>query len=335
VSARWLGAALGLTLLGVARVASAFCPAMTCDPSDAAQKCQVDARTKCVLTGQPLFWASNCVTFSIQRDAAPLAGIDYAAAQASVERAFAAWTGADCSGKAPSLRFTLSEPVSCDASEYSIDHKNANVIVFREDEWPYEGGEDALGLTRVRFDPDDNIGELYDTDIEINAVAEPLSVGKPKANEVDLDSLITHELGHALGLGHSLDIGSTMLAGYEKGSINLRTPGDDDVAGICSIYPPDRKPSSTSCEPRHGFSPLCAAEQPVSETPPTGAAGADDGTGGESSSCRVGVAGGAQGPRGWVAAALVGFATIGRLRRRVNGRTRQARGKTPRSRGPS
>jgi hypothetical protein len=306
-------------LLGVSRAAAAFCPATTCDPSNISQSCQIDARTKCVLSGEPLFWNSSCVTFSIQKDAAPRAGIDYAAAKASVERAFDAWTSADCSGKAPSLHFELSEPVSCGASEYSKDHRNANIIVFREAEWPYEGAEDALGLTRVRFDPDDNVGELYDADIEINAVSEPLSVGAPKANEVDLDSLITHELGHAIGLGHSLDIGATMLAGYATGSTAPRTLGDDDVAGVCEIYAPGRKPASTSCEPRHGFSELCAVDQPDAAPPAAGAAGAPPAgdTSQESNGCSVAVTSGSR-LGGWLLAASA-LLSVAIARRRVAG----------------
>lgn len=299
MKAHGFGLAVALLLMGVARVASAFCPATTCDPTDATQQCRIDPRTKCVTSGEPLYWGSSCVTFSIQKDAAPRAGIDYAAAKASVERAFDAWTGADCGGHAPSLKFTLSEPVTCGASEYDQYHHNANIIVFREDEWPYEGAEDALGLTRVRFDPDVNVGELFDADIELNAVAEPLSVGEPKADEVDLDSLITHEMGHALGLGHSLDVGATMLAGYSTGSIAPRSLGSDDVAGVCQIYPPNRKAASSSCEPRHGFSELCAADQPAFEEP-VGTAGtsADDDTPHESSSCRVAAPGAGTSPRG-------------------------------------
>jgi MYXO-CTERM domain-containing protein len=323
---RDLGVGLALLLLGLPRQASAFCPAMTCDPTDAEQNCQIDARTKCVKSGQPLFWSSNCVTFSIQKDAAPRAGIDYAAAKASVERAFDAWTSADCGGRGPSLRFTLSEPVTCDASEYSLDHHNANIIVFRENEWPYEGAEDALGLTRVRFDPDVNVGELFDTDIELNAVAEPLSVGEPKANEVDLDSLITHEMGHALGLGHSLDVGATMLAGYATGSVAPRTLGDDDVAGVCEIYPPGRKAGSSSCEPRHGFSELCAVDQPAEparETPST------DDASPESSSCSVAVRGGGPSRPGWLSALLL--IVLGGARRRIGGGSSTwLRSRTPR-----
>lgn len=60
-----------------------------------------------------------------------------------------------------------------------------------------------------------------------------------------------------------------MMAGYVKGSTELRTLSPDDVAGICAIYPPDREIGSTSCDARHGFSELCAADQPPFVEPTT------------------------------------------------------------------
>ena len=81
-------------LLATPQVALAFCPAKTCDPSVPEQHCEVDALTKCVTSGESLFWSSNCVTFSIQKDAAPSAGISYSNIEASVKRGFVAWTKA-------------------------------------------------------------------------------------------------------------------------------------------------------------------------------------------------------------------------------------------------
>ena len=138
--------------------------------------------------------------------------------------------------------------------------------MFREDEWPYVGGEDALGITFLSFDP--KSGELWDADIEVNAVAEPLSV-RPGPSDVDLDSLLTHEAGHLLGLAHSRDVAATMIAGYTAGSTSLRSLAPDDVAGLCAIYPPDRATSTTSCDPRHGYSDLCAADQPAPAPDPS------------------------------------------------------------------
>jgi len=253
--------AVGCSLLFsfTARAAGAWCQATTCDPRKG--PCATNAQG-CFTTGLPLAWTSNCVTVSVQGDGAPKQHIDFDAARISVEHAFAAWTSATCEGGSPSISVVVNGPVACSLSEYNPDRGNANIVVFREDTWPYAGGEDALGLTLIRFDPD--TGAIWDSDIEVNAVDEPLSDGNGDPNAVDLASLLTHEAGHLLGLGHNMyDETATMFPGYHTGSIELRSLADDDIAGICEIYPPKRKPSSTSCEPRHGFSDLCGADQPA------------------------------------------------------------------------
>jgi hypothetical protein len=44
---------------------------------------------------------------------------------------------------------------------------------------------------------------------------------------------------------------------------SFRSLDDDDVAGICAVYPPERVPGTTSCENRHGFSAQCGDDQPA------------------------------------------------------------------------
>jgi Matrixin len=259
-----------LTLIHVAE-AWGFCRTTTCTK----EHCPTDGQG-CVSEGVPVFWASNCVTISVQGDGAPHAGVDYATTKASVERAVEAWTSVECPGGGhPSIQIKVEGPVTCNASEYNLEKRNANVVMFRDDVWPYTGqSQDTLGFTRIHFEPD--TGELYDADIELNAVAEALSVDRePKSNEADLDSIVTHEVGHLLGLNHSRDVAATMVGGYVDGTFELRTPDRDDIDGICTIYPPDRKAASESCEARHGFSELCGADQPT-ELPPK-----DDGTDGD------------------------------------------------------
>ncbi len=133
-------------------------------------------------------------------------------------------------------------------------------MLFREDEWPYVGAEDALGFTHLTFD--ENSGELWDADVEINAVAYKFSVGDPVTDN-DLDSMLTHEAGHVLGLAHTLVTDATMFATYMPGTDTQRTLADDDVQAVCASYPADRMPSRTSCSPRHGFSDACGADQPA------------------------------------------------------------------------
>lgn len=255
--------AAALVLLATQQ-AHAYCGATSCNRTDASQHCTFDAQ-QCETSGFPLSWASSCVTFNVQKDAAASEGIDYDAFKGSVERAFGAWSNARCDGgAAPSLDIELTGPVSCDVSEYNKARANANIVMFREESWPYPGSEDALGITRLRFDPD--TGELWDADIEINAVDGDFSVGNP-VTAVDLDSVLTHEAGHALGLSHTTVVGATMRAGYTDDD-SMRTLEQDDLDGICAIYPPGRDAATDSCQPRHGFSELCGADQPEPKPEP-------------------------------------------------------------------
>lgn len=264
-SGRALALLLTVAASAWATPAQAFCRATTCDP--AKESCNVDGTTQCITTGQPLAWHNACITINIQADGAPKARISPAATAELVQRAFDTWLNVDCGdGQRPSIDVVVGGPVECATSEYSMDHHNANIVMFREEAWPYKGAEDALGLTRLRFNKD--TGELWDADIELNTLDEPLSVDDPEDDEVDLASLITHEVGHLLGLGHTLTEGATMQAGYHNGSTQLRTLQADDIAGICAIYPPEREVASQSCEPKHGFSELCAADQGAFVEPP-------------------------------------------------------------------
>ena len=116
--------------------------------------------------------------------------------------------------------------------EYNSTQNNANILAVRDDEWPYVGAEDALAFTHLHFDTD--TGELYDADIEVNSVIQRYSVSEP-VNGADLDSVLTHEVGHLLGLSHTLVTDATMYASYTEGTDSLRTLTDDDVHGVCDL----------------------------------------------------------------------------------------------------
>jgi len=257
MKARLLSALLGAATLALASHSSAFCRATTCDPSKAACERESDS---CLITGTPLFWASSCFQVYVQANGAPNQGISFTTAKESVSRAFTAWLSADCGGAAPLIDVRVLGPITCDTAEYNKTQKNANIVLFREDEWPYVGAEDALGFTHLTFNAD--TGELWDADLEINAVGYRFSVGDPVTDN-DLDSMLTHEAGHMLGLAHTLVTDATMFAKYTAGTDSQRTLADDDAQAVCAAYPADRAPSRTSCLPRFGFSDACGAQQPA------------------------------------------------------------------------
>ena len=257
MSKRRASALLGLALFALSGHSSAFCRATTCDPSK--KDCIPDS-AGCLTAGIPLFWASNCVQVYVQADGSAAQGISFLTTKETVSRAFATWLSTDCGGgAAPSLDVQVLGPISCDASEYNKTKKNANIVMFRDEQWPYPGSEDALAFTHLQFNSD--TGELSDADLEINSFEFEFSVGDPPTKN-DFESMLTHEAGHLLGLAHTKVVNATMYAKYVEGTSTLRDLATDDEKGICAAYPPSRVPSRTSCSPRHGFSDLCGAQQP-------------------------------------------------------------------------
>ena len=257
-------AATAAALLG-ARVAGAYCRSATCpaqqgtDGTTAGQVCNPALPTDC---GIELQWRQPCMSFDVQQGASRQ--IDFATADATLTQAFATWAGSECGGGMPSFQIFDLGAVSCDKAEYNQQAGNANILIFRDDVWPHDtggGGVDTLALTTVTYDV--VAGDIYDADIEVNTADNTFSTGdQPGATDVDLLSVLTHETGHFLGLAHTQTEGATMFASYTPGTITIRQPQADDVAAVCDAYPVDRQ-ATGACTglPRHGWAPLCAAEQ--------------------------------------------------------------------------
>jgi len=243
-----------LVLLVEAQPARAFCLARTCDPADPKQECELDS-DDCPTQGKVLHWTSGCVTFAIQSDGSRKRGLDADDVRSVSERAFRTWLNADCGDDGPSMMIGSLGPVVCNESRHNPHGRNANIVMFRDDEWPYPGSIDSYGLTTVRFNRE--TGEIYDADVELNSADVDIRIDAAQ-NGVDLESILAHEFGHFLGLGHAApeDEVSTMRVSWEGQGLDLRSLSEDDTAGICAAYPPGRRASS-SCTPHNGFASEC------------------------------------------------------------------------------
>ncbi len=93
----------------------------------------------------------------------------------------------------------------------------------------YFPGSAVLGVTSVAYK--EYTGEIISADIMVND-KQFLSTSRGRNNYVG--DIVTHELGHLLGLGHSQVHGSTMMYVLTGGQYTL---SDDDRAGIYSKYP--------------------------------------------------------------------------------------------------
>ncbi len=246
-----------VALLSISTDAHAFCLTHGCDATK--QVCEYDANG-CMVTGPELRWPSSCVSYDVQKDGSALRGISYDDAHAAIGQAFAQWLGADCGGGAtPSLTVQDFGPVECRQSVYNKASPNANIFMFRDDSWPYQNAIDTLALTTVTYDT--TSGDIYDADVEVNTFQTAMTVGPVGPGDTDFNSVITHEVGHFLGLAHSNVEGATMQPNYEPGSTALASIEQDDIDGVCATLDPTRVVSSNSCEPRHGFSGECTAPQ--------------------------------------------------------------------------
>ena len=236
----------------------------------------------------PLWWSTSCVGYDLNEAASR--NVSYAELSAATTAAFQAWTTASCPSSndraRPSIDVRDLGPVSCAKHAYDKTGPNQNVIVFHDDAWPYEAANRAasgaskslvVALTTVTFEPE--TGEIYDADVELNSAdytIAPLTAGTGgpgvPGETFDLQAVLTHELGHFLGLAHSPLADAVMNAsGDSDTSSPKRTLRLEDTLAICAVYPADGTRSVStlvsasgstpagSCDPtpRRGFSPTC------------------------------------------------------------------------------
>jgi hypothetical protein len=197
------------------------------------------------------------VSFDLQKDGSRLRGLGYEQAHSAILAGFKQWLSADCGGgQNPDITIRDYGPVECHEAEYNQDAPNANIFMFRDDSWPYQNAIDTLALTTLIFNAE--TGAIYDADVEVNTFQSSMSIDDVGPNDIDFNSVITHEIGHFLGLSHSTAEGSTMRPSYAPGQVAMASIEQDDVEGVCAALPAEREVSSTSCRPRHGFSSDCA-----------------------------------------------------------------------------
>lgn len=253
-------------ILAVTTDASAFCRSSTCRTT-ATKECPTD-ENGCPTTGAKLAWKSSCISYAVNELGTQ--DLDPEDTRAIIRKTFQAWSDVPCATKGAKgevgsgiakMTFQEREPVSCKKSEYNKEAPNLNVVLFQDDDWKYRGIDGTLAKTSVTYN--DETGEIYDADIEVNAANNTVTISdNPAKIQYDLQAILTHEVGHFIGVAHSSDSSAVMYASYSPGSIAQRKLTDDDAEAVCAIYPPS---STAACDttPRGGFSATCGgAEDP-------------------------------------------------------------------------
>ena len=187
-------------------------------------------------SGFPVSWNSNCLRMSLSESGSE--DINIEDLEAAISDSMQPWNDVECSG----VGLIYEGTTSSSSVGFSNTGLNENLIVFQDElgEWLYQ--PDILALTTLTFCSAEGglctfQGQILDGDIEFNGREEPFSANEQSlADHHDFVNTLTHELGHFIGLDHSLEPESTMYFSAPIEEIEKRTLDADDQAGYCAIY---------------------------------------------------------------------------------------------------
>jgi hypothetical protein len=166
------------------------------------------------------------------------ADLSDADALAAINDGFNVWNEVTCSY----MRWSYAGRT--DLSGWGEDD-GANVVTWRENSW--DDSAIALGITSTIF----NFNGLIDTDIKYNGYHHQWGVLRSSGTSrlTDIGSVTVHESGHALGLDHSDVPTATMWPSALEGDISTRSLDQDDIDGVCSLYPSGQAPPMVNPDP--------------------------------------------------------------------------------------
>lgn len=225
------------------------------------------------------FWAKRTIPWTMNDKGA--ASVGFQKTRDALRASFDEWESVPCAG----LSFQEQAPTAENRIGFNKEKgaTNTNLLVFRPDLcedvvrpddrcweqlncsnlhncWDFSQSTIAVTTTTYRQDN----GEILDSDIEFNegtflftTVDSPsCQAGSQSLGCVatDIRNTATHEVGHFIGLDHTRAPESemaTMLPKAALGDTFMRTLAQDDVDGVCWIYP--RGESTRVCTDNSGL----------------------------------------------------------------------------------
>jgi hypothetical protein len=203
-------------------------------PSLAYQRAEVDS-----VPGRYLYWASRTISYAINRNGCKDVLINEAVG--AVQRSFYSWASPSCND----LYFIYDGLVADEKSNLTLGQDEGpdrkNLVVWHAT-WPPVGVTDGSvtrdmpAVTTVIYNTD--TGVIVDADIDLNAKDYFWTTTDDETKAAtDIQNIVTHEIGHLLGLAHSKEKSSTMYETTRQGELDKRTLHADDELGVCTIYP--------------------------------------------------------------------------------------------------
>jgi hypothetical protein len=194
----------------------------------------------------PVAWHEGRIGFALSVDALP-PGVSAEQAESALQQAISAWVAPSCS---------VARPVYAGRTTRSPTQKDGVNIIGWVGSWAERGfPPTAAGSTDVQYQGTAGVWRIAEADIYLSsALAWSFDGG---ADTKDVAAVLTHELGHALGLLHPCEPnggdgaptcssqygGETMYPLYDIGQTLL---APDDIAGLCYLYP-QSSPECAAC----------------------------------------------------------------------------------------
>jgi Matrixin len=306
----WVAAASIVALVAHTSPAQAYCLLHTCkdvSEADAALSMSLEPYTcertdGCISEGHQLYWDSNCLTFGVSPVNASVLGMEPEEFRDIIEDAFKVWEGLDCGGgKHPGLSVVGVGLVDANGGFFCEAEPYANLSVWSLiTRW--DRPDNALGYTSSTHNRKN--GEVFDADVELNLNKIRLDhENRPADYPIVVGRIAVHEAGHFLGLAHSEDQDAVMYASYDSNDLFTREVNQDDIDGICALYPPRDVDCS---EPGY-------VEAALNEEACEAAAAANESE--EEAGCTVSPRGATSASWGWLGAPLfIGSAMVRRRR---------------------
>ena len=146
-----------------------------------------------------------------------------------------------------------------------VDARREIVVGVLQGPWPY--GEAELARTTV---DDDGEGGICRAQIWLRPGVAWREASPDQPDAISLRAVLAHELGHALGFGHSASRRARMAAGLPEGSSRTDLH-EDDLLALAAVYPPSFATRTGAAEDQAN----CGA--PARSPPPSASADAREG----------------------------------------------------------
>lgn len=195
--------------------------------------------------GSPYKWTTLPVQWSLNLNNMPgqsgYTGKTAASIESALKKAWDAWTVPKCTG----FRHKYVGPTT---SQASLSDRKLVCFLPNSTQWARMGlPSSVLAVTRP---VPGNGGALRDADIVFNPTPGRRAWGiypQVQRNEMDFADVAAHEIGHAIGFGHTAPRTSLMFFSVRGVGPLFNGLTSDEESGVCTIYPVKKCTTDSQC----------------------------------------------------------------------------------------